>query len=148
MRHSNCILRPAYRPLYIVDRAPADYRHLREKIDNRLWQVGLFSEAGAAIRHARQLAAGRIRGEVWLVNSQLPEMSGADLIRMLCELRRPAVLAIVADRYDGREEIAAYQAGAAKYMCKPVSRELLGEVCASRPTAFEHFEAAAHTSPP
>ncbi len=148
MRYSNCLWPPAFRPLHIVDRAPADYLHLRDWIDGGPWPLDLFSGAGAAIRHARQLASGGDGGEVWLVNSQLPEMSGADLIRMLREIRGPAVLAIVADQYDGGEEIAAYQAGAANYMCKPVSCRLLTEVCAPRPVAFEHFAAAVHARPP
>jgi len=57
---------------------------------------------------------------LWLINQELPEMSGTDLLELLGRRSRCPV-GIVTRDYDPQAEIAARTAGATFYLAKPVS---------------------------
>jgi DNA-binding response OmpR family regulator len=116
--------------VHVADTAPADYDQLIAELESTETELRFFMTANAAICHARQ--DGRSdRVKLWLVNSQLPEMRGADLVEILRGIYGQAVLVIVDDQYDRQQEIAAVMAGATMYVYKPVSSALITNLCAS-----------------
>ena len=116
--------------VHIADTAPADYDQLIAELESTETELRFFTTANAAICHARQVGHSG-SGKLWLVNSQLPEMRGADLVEILRGICGQAVLVIVDDQYDKQQEIAAVTAGATMYVYKPVSAALITSLCAS-----------------
>jgi DNA-binding response OmpR family regulator len=125
--HESTFLVPV---VHIADPAPADYDQLIAELEPTETELRFYTTANAAISHARQ--EGRFgSGKLWLVNSQLPDMRGADLVEILRGIFGQAVLVIVDDQYDKQQEIAAVTAGATIYVYKPISAALITSVCGS-----------------
>jgi DNA-binding response OmpR family regulator len=157
--HESTFLVPV---VHIADPAPADYDQLIAELESTETELRFFTTANAAISHARQ--EGRSgSGMLWLVNSQLPDMRGADLVEILRGICGQAVLVIVDDQFNRQQEIAAVTAGATIYVYKPISAALITSMCASLrsipqvPVPAEEFpgdatltpalESASHQSP-
>jgi len=64
---------------------------------------------------------------VWLISISLPDMTGFDLYDMLRERLEGAAVCLVADEYRQEDEIRAYRAGAAMYVCRPIEQAWLRE---------------------
>lgn len=55
----------------------------------------------------------------WLVNAQLPDMTGIELLRLIRQRRPGAHVSLVDDAYSAVNELGARSAGATAYLCKP-----------------------------
>src|SRR5438309_1749517 len=98
----------------VVDSHPADYRGLSAACSRERTRVELFETGRAALRRHPGKPPG-----AWVVNIQLPDIDGPDLMEMLRE-RFPGVpVYMVSDDNRPEQEIAARQSGADLYLCKP-----------------------------
>ncbi|HEX6961043.1 MAG TPA: response regulator [Lacipirellula sp.] len=57
---------------------------------------------------------------LWMINVQLPDMSGIGLLTLIRARRRREIIYLIGDEYRLEDELAARSAGATAYMCKPV----------------------------
>ena len=62
---------------------------------------------------------------MWVINVDLPDMSGADLQSMLQSRGNQSPLALVSNEYSVEDEIAARVAGAEMYFAKPLASEVI-----------------------
>ena len=56
-----------------------------------------------------------------MINTQLPDMTGFDVVERLDPRRRGSLVFLVADAYRAEDEIRALSLVATMYLCKPVS---------------------------
>ena len=64
---------------------------------------------------------------VWLINCELPDMTGVALSRLLKPRLRHASVFLVADEYDMDTEIDVLSCGYAQFVCKPIDAMWLEE---------------------
>ena len=99
----------------VIDPQIDDYRCLIKPARNQLVRLTLTTTGGNALRLAPSFADA-----VWLVNTQLPDLDGFDLLEMLRSLDGKFRIAMIDDHYDQQHERRALQLGAIQYVCKPV----------------------------
>ena len=111
----------------VVDSQRDDYASLVRAAPQENAKIAFFDNARAALR-----AGGRAEVDVWVVNMDLPDMSGLDLQEML-RSRHPGVpVYLVGETYAPEDEIRARSSGAAMFFWKPVQSEwLLGTMPAA-----------------
>jgi two-component system OmpR family response regulator len=78
--------------------------------------VCCFSTGRDALR-----TIGAFPSALWIVNIQLPDISGVDLLRLIRHRIRRCGIILVGDDYSAEDELAARAAGATAYLCKPAS---------------------------
>ena len=100
----------------VADTKLEDYGPLVVELSERGVRVGLFSTGEEALR-----AAGGNAATVWLVNVNLPDMSGVGLLKLVRRRLPRASVILVGDEYSAYDELAARTAGASAYVCKPPS---------------------------
>lgn len=106
--------------VFVVDANADDYSELRENMTQDGYRVEVCTSGRAALRHDPTNAP-----ELWVVNMNLPDMSGPDLLSML-RWRYPGVpICLVSDQFRAEDEISARCSGAELYLCKPVESEWL-----------------------
>ena len=125
----------------VADPRPKDYRDLTLLAGEHGWHIHFLTTGGAAIQLAR-----RGFSALWMVNINLPDMSGFDLLEMLRdEAVKPRVFA-VADQYRAEDERHACCRGADVFVCKdagqsidcrPILEALIVEKCAGPPGISE-----------
>jgi DNA-binding response OmpR family regulator len=115
------IARPQNLPqIFVVDANNNDYRELVESMTDEGYKVELCPSGRAALRKDPASPP-----ELWVVNMNLPDMTGPDLLSML-RWRYPGVpICLVSDDYRVEDEIAARCTGAEMYLCKPIESEWL-----------------------
>ncbi len=112
------------------------------------WLAAAAKEAGWEVAHAAdghqalQLVSAK-PARLWVANLVLPDMSGIDLLRLIKAKRPTTPFYLVSDTYSAADELATRAAGAAGYLCKPVSLAWL-ELC--RATLARQSPANAHLS--
>jgi two-component system OmpR family response regulator len=109
-------IEPWHGDVLVVDAKQEGYELLVGELDRYAVRLRFFSTGESALRWA-----GTCCSTLWLVNIQLPDMSG---ISLLTHLRRrlPRVsVVIVGDVCTVEDELAARAAGANAYFCKPAS---------------------------
>ncbi len=99
----------------IVDSSPEDYIALLAAADAPGVSIHFLMSGNDALRFARRYHSG-----LWVINSQLPDMTGFDLAEMLRSLRRSALVFLIGDEYHLDDEMQALTMGLAKYLCKPL----------------------------
>ena len=62
-----------------------------------------------------------------IVNVELPDFSGFDLVEMLRPFPKGTVVLLVADRYIVEDEVRALRLGVSSYLCKPLAGSMLHE---------------------
>lgn len=102
--------------LLIVDGNLKQYPRLTATAKEAGWEVA-YAEDG---HQALQLVSAR-PARLWVANLVLPDMSGIDLLRLIKAKRPSTPFYLVSDTYSAADELAARAAGAAGYLCKPVS---------------------------
>lgn len=89
---------------------------------------GSIPEIGLCFAHdaneAMRLARSRSFAH-FIVNSELPDFNGLELLQLLKEMLPATPGAIFSDQYSREVEIAARNCGVTSYLCKPLSREML-----------------------
>jgi DNA-binding response OmpR family regulator len=102
--------------LVIVDLNAAEYQSLVVALLPYRIRIRFFATGGDAMR------AFDIRSStLWVVNIQLPDMSGVGLLNLIRRRLRRCRVVLVSDRYCADDELAARSAGATAYVCKPSS---------------------------
>jgi len=114
--------RPTRNQVYIVDAFPSDY-------DDLVCEFGdvdlvFFHTGREALRSNPEIAP-----TMWVVNTQLPDMSGTDLQAMLRTRGCSSPIALISDEYRIEDELDARSAGAALYFVKPLLGETLSASC-------------------
>lgn len=104
----------------IVDANRDDYRDLVSEMSQAGYDVITCDSGRAALRHDPSNSP-----ELWVVNMNLPDMSGPDLLSMLRWRYPQTPICLVSDSYEAEDEIAARCSGAELYVCKPVASEWL-----------------------
>jgi two-component system KDP operon response regulator KdpE len=105
-----------FEKLVVVDAKPGDYESLVAALARHSVRVHLFATGEDALR-----AAETRRGELWLVNVHLPDMSGIGLLKLIRRRLQRSIVFLVGDVYSADDELAARTAGATAYVCKPPS---------------------------
>ena len=102
--------------LVVVDSQPEDYQSLLAELS--CWRVHchLYSTGDEALRRTGVSTTGP-----WLINTQLPDMQGVELLKLVRQRVRTASVFLVSDAYNPQEEVAVRAAGATAYLCKPPS---------------------------
>lgn len=108
----------------IVDNRPSDYRRLAHEVTDPMVRIVFFRTGQEALQMARATDA-----TVWLINLQLPDMSGVDLQTMLRARGYATPMILLGDEYDVDDEIRARSTGAAMYCAKPVPAEMVAACC-------------------
>lgn len=108
------ILTPSIR-VTIVDSSPQDYKALLAAAGTPGVSIHFLFSGNDALRFARRHPSG-----LWVINTQLPDMSGFDLAEMLRAVRRSDLVFIIGDKYRLDDEVQALTLGLAKYLCKPL----------------------------
>ena len=73
-----------------------------------------FSTGREALR-----AIGACPSMLWIVNIQLPDISGLGFLNLIRHRMRRCRVILVGDDYSVEDELAARSAGATAYVCKP-----------------------------
>jgi DNA-binding response OmpR family regulator len=106
--------------VFVVDANEDDYRELVSDMNQDGYRLEVCTSGRAALRRDPANPP-----ELWVVNMNLPDMSGPDLLSML-RWRYPGVpICLVSDDYRAEDEISARCSGAELYVCKPVASEWL-----------------------
>ena len=108
--------------IFVVDSKPVDYRVFAPMIEAGEVNIEFFTAGKQAIRAADHTVA-----DLWMVNTDLPDMSGFDLLEMLEIFREGAGLYVVSEEYNEEDERQALNCGASQYVCKPPQIYWLGE---------------------
>ena len=98
----------------VVDPQPEDYTEIVSSVDERQLRLHLFATGDEAIRSSAATWC-----ELWLVNMQLPDMTGIELMSLIRERDPQAAVFLVGNVQDSKDEIAARSAGSTAYVCKP-----------------------------
>ena len=106
--------------VYVVDSNPSDYRHLVQDNDDPNTTFAFLSDARSALRVNPSNS-----NAVWIINLDLPDMSGVDLLSMLRTRFPTSPVYLVGDDYHPEQERAARMSGASLYFCKPLQPEWL-----------------------
>lgn len=100
--------------LVVVDSQPQDYQCLLAELSCRRVHCHLYSTGDEALRRT-----GVSTTDLWLINTQLPDMQGVELLQLVRQRTRTASVFLVSDVYNPQEELAVRAAGATAYLCKP-----------------------------
>jgi len=111
-------------PIHVVDANRHDYDDVAE--DSRLagGSLKFFTTGREALRTNPEQEPA-----LWVVNQDLPDMHGTDLLEMLRVRGGVAPIILVGDVYDPAMEIDARVAGASLYFTKPLIAEWLLAPC-------------------
>lgn len=99
--------------IVVADHSPHDYRDLAALASRHSWHVHLITSGQATLRLAHST-----RADLWMVNVQLPDMSGFDLFDMLHNHFMAGRIFLIDDQYDPDRERHACGCGAALYLSK------------------------------
>jgi len=99
----------------VVDPRPGDYAALLGSHLGSQVRLQFLGSGRDALRLAR---TGGVT--LWVINADLPDMSGLDLCSMLRTCSGRSVVYVVTDEYRMEDERAARLCGASFFGCKPV----------------------------
>ena len=106
--------------IFVVDAQPKDYSGVVGDAVYDSVQFKFFGNGRDAL--SSQLAE---EPEMWVVNMNLPDMSGTDLQELLRARGSKVPVMLVGDQYRVEDEIDARSSGATMYFAKPLQREWL-----------------------
>ena len=106
--------------IFVVDAQPKDYADVVGKSVYDSVQFRFFGNGRDALGHLPTDDP-----EMWVVNMNLPDMSGTDLQQMLRSRGSNAPILLIGDQYRVEDEMDARSSGATMYFAKPLQREWL-----------------------
>jgi DNA-binding response OmpR family regulator len=106
----------------VADAREADYIELLRLATRRRWSVHLMPSGRDAVRAAEYLPAN-----LWIINADLPDMNGLDVVELLLSYVSPSDIFVIVDRYREEDEIRALALGVALFLCKPLEAAWLGQ---------------------
>lgn len=110
--------------VYVVDAQSSDYAEMEESRIRTGLHVTYFRSGREALRSNPDEAP-----QMWLVNMELPDMSGCRLHDLLRTRGCRVPIALISDVYREEDERIARIAGASLYLAKPLVSGLVGETC-------------------
>jgi len=114
------IMRPQSSTICVVDAQPDDYDGITRSVLSEDSQLQFVRSGRAALR-----VSPKVDPDLWIINMDLPDMSGLDLYPMI-RSRFPGVpIYLVADQHSIDKEISARSSGATMYFSKPLQSEWL-----------------------
>src|SRR3989304_818836 len=108
----------------VVDQHADDYADLLNSTQKSSIHWQFVSTGHEALRLARMQPV-----DLWMVNTQLPDMSGLDLCTMLKSQLVLGVIYVVTDEYNEQIEREARICGATLFGCKPVQPGWIDHFC-------------------
>ena len=119
----------------VVDPNSTDYDSLLSSAEGSQLNIHFLSRGTDAIRFGQGWLVN-----LWLIATDLPDMSGFDLAQMLRH-RKPGVrIFIVGNEYDVEDEIETLSLGLTKYLCKPLDDSWIN--CWGQPHSLRQSRAA------
>ncbi len=103
----------------VVDSQTTGYRTLVALAEAQRWNTHFLTSASAAVRFAR-----RLRAELWMIHTSLPEMTGFELYEMLREQFVEATTFMISNQYSADDERRSCRVGADLYLCKDADLSL------------------------
>ncbi|MCE9553755.1 MAG: response regulator [Planctomycetes bacterium] len=114
------IMRPRSSTICVVDSAPDDYDTVAGTMPSQEGHLQFVPSGRAALRVDPALDP-----DLWIINMDLPDMSGLELYPMI-RSRFPGVpIYLVANQHTTDNEIRARSSGATMYFSKPLQSEWL-----------------------
>lgn len=113
--------------LLVVDPCPDDYQELATELRSADYQLQFANCGDEALRASNVSPAG-----LWLINFQLPDMTGLELLTHVRSRNPDAACVLISDVYSAADELSARQFGATLYGCKPVLANWLYSIPALR----------------
>ncbi len=111
----------------IVDSKPNDYTTLVRSKPLGQANFEFFDSGRAALRFEPTKPP-----QLWVININLPDMSGLDLYHMISSRWPDSPIYLVGDDYRPEDEINARISGATFYFCKPLQSEWLAAATAEQ----------------
>jgi len=102
------------RDVTVVDSCPQDYLSLVAGLTSQQIPYHLLLTGEDALRRTGLATSG-----LWLINMDLPDMRGTDLLGLVRQRTPTVPVFLVGDNYSSQEELAARAAGSTAYLCKP-----------------------------
>lgn len=104
----------------VVDSHLEDYTAVAVSLAGRDVKLVCFGSGEDALRFRPEVAPS-----LWLINTRLPDMPGAELHDMLRSNGCHTPIAMIGDEYLVEEELEARGIGASFFLAKPVNCEML-----------------------
>ena len=113
----------------IVDPQQSNYPDWDSLASSQGVRLLRFTNADEALRFSRTAAV-----DLWVINTQLPGLSGCELCSMLRSRSPQAAVYLVANEYSPAEERSAWQARATLFLCQGAHATSLADWCEHRRT--------------
>jgi DNA-binding response OmpR family regulator len=110
--------------VWIVDAHRSDYGHLLADVKSEQLEIHFLS-SGRELLHCWFTGAP----DVCIVNLQLPELNGFDIIEMIRPFPEGTAVCLLADKYVLEDEIRALSLGVHSYLCKPLEARVFFKFC-------------------
>lgn len=119
--------------IFVVDPKQFDYDCLLRWAAVEGHEVRFFATARAALRQRHEM-----RGVLMIINVELPDRSGFDLVEMLKPSLKGTTVLLVGDRYAVQDELRAHRLGVSSYLCKPLEGFVLRECRLTQRAIADH----------
>ena len=106
--------------IVVVDPQPDDYTVVTSWAEENNVQCHFAVSGLVALRMARDR-----KPVFWMVNVELPEMTGFDLLEMISDILGAPLVVLVANEYRAQDELRSAEVGASLYISKPLERPWL-----------------------
>ena len=104
----------------VVDRRVSEHAGLLKSADDGAVRLVFVTSAREALATAHNGALNGGRPvDVWLVNVDLPDRSGLELVPMLRAVAPDSSICLMSDEYSVEAEQLSWKCGASMYRCKP-----------------------------
>ena len=114
------IMRPRSSTICVVDASPDDYQAVVGAMPSQEAHLQFVPSGRAALR-----VNPAVEPDLWIINMDLPDMSGLDLYPMIRSRFPTAPIYLVANQHTIDNEIRARSSGATMYFSKPLQSEWL-----------------------
>jgi len=106
--------------IVIVDECPGDYAIFRPLQQHGELELQFITTGSDALRRSQRSSVN-----LWLINTQLPDLSGFDVVEMLQPIPPGTAVFLIGNRYHSADELSALRLGVSKYLVKPLSCDWL-----------------------
>ena len=106
----------------VVDECPGDYTNFRPLVQSGEIELQFVTSGGDALRLSHRWLI-----HLWLINTQLPDLSGFDVVEMLQPMPPGTAVFLIGNQYGSEDELRALRLGVSKFLVKPLSCEWLSD---------------------
>jgi len=115
--------------ILVVDPGQSDYDDLLRVAAAEGHDVRFFATGRAALRQKHEM-----RGGLVIVNVELADFNGFELVEMLQPFPKGTTVFLVANQYAAEDEVRAMELGIDSYLCKPLEGSVLYQCRSTRQT--------------